>query len=103
MANGGYESEISRLISDVAAIRKFLWESNGTSMNTRVERLEYISDESKALLGKLKTFLDIQADRAEQDEKRDKTRWWKNGLAVAALMFLMNVLWSLLKPKLGLS
>jgi hypothetical protein len=64
-------------------------------MRALEEKFDYYND----LLPKMRDFLSMQEWRATEA----KNAWWKTALGAGIILFFFNMLWSIIKSKIGLS
>ena len=89
---------VAKLEGEMAGVMDWKTNLDGPPGNYQSGILGRMNDS----LRRFNTYLDQQAAVEQERSKEASGRWWKTALGAGAVLFIFNVLWSILKAKIGL-
>lgn len=90
---------LGKVEADMAGVLKFHTDLEGPPGSYE----SGILGRMNASLNRFSAYLDRQTAVDEERKRAEDGRWWKTALGAGAAMFVVNVIWSLIKAKLGIS
>lgn len=87
----------------VTHLARDMWHGNGKpGMTTRMQRVEDELVDYKELIPRIRDYLTLAAEREVLQKEADKNRFWKTGLGIAIILFIMERGYGLIAIHLGL-